>query len=98
MKKLLLPFAATALLAGIGAASASEPTKLDAAALDNVTAGWSQSDDRNRRDPSNRSNQENKNFLSPQVNVAALNNVSVLSSGSQSVGQSNSNSNFSFQR
>jgi hypothetical protein len=96
MKKLLLPLAATSLLIGVGVASANEPTKLDAAVMDNVTAGWGSSDDRNsqdRRNGGDRNNQVNNSFLSPQVNLAALNNISVLSSGNQSVGQANSNGN-----
>jgi hypothetical protein len=97
MKKLLLPLASIALLAGLGTASATEPTNLDAATLDHITAGWNSSSNREeRRSGGDRTTQNNNSFLSPQVNVAALNNISVLSFGSsqfQSVGQSNSNGN-----
>jgi hypothetical protein len=95
MKKLLLPLASVALLAGLGTAGATEPTSLDAATMDHITAGWSDSS-REERKSGDRTTQNNNSFLSPQVNVAALNNISVLSLGGsqfQSVGQSNRNGN-----
>jgi hypothetical protein len=95
MKKLLLPLATVALLAGFGAAGAGEPTTatqataLDATSMDSITAGW-------REEQGNRTSQNQASFLSPQVNVAALNNVNVVSlfsNQSSSVGQSNNNGN-----
>ncbi len=109
MRQLLAPLAGVVLLTGFGAASATEPTTntsatepttLNAAALDNITAGWSQSSNPGREERTQgkggeRTNQSNNSFLSPQVNLAALNNISVLSFGTyQSLGQSNANGNF----
>ena len=100
MRKLLLPLASVALFAGFGAAGAAEPTTatdpkvLDAASMDNITAGW-KGDEGEHSSNSNRQSQSS--FLSPQINVAALNNVNVVSlfsNQASSVGQSNNNGNF----
>jgi hypothetical protein len=96
MRKVLLPLASVALLAGFGAAGAGEPTTateskvLDAASMDNITAGWN-------GDEGDRTSQSQSSFLSPQINVATLNNlnvVSLFSNQSSAVGQTNSNGNF----
>jgi hypothetical protein len=97
MRKVLLPLASVALLAGFGAAGAAEPTTatgptaLDAASMDSITAGW-------QSEEGDRTYQSNSSFLSPQINVAALNNinlVSLFSNQYSSVGQSNFNGNVS---
>ncbi|MGH9521256.1 MAG: hypothetical protein ACRD3E_01850 [Terriglobales bacterium] len=95
MRKVLLPLAGVALLAGFGAVGAAEPTTatgptaLDAKSMDSITAGW-------RDDQGDRTYQSQSSFLSPQVNVAALNNINVVSLFSNqisSVAQANSNGN-----
>jgi hypothetical protein len=102
MRKILLPLATVALLAGFGAANATEPTTktatapttLDSASMDNITAGWSDQGEQGNRS-STRTTQTNNSFLSPQINVAALNNISVVNLGTllQGVGQANSQGN-----
>jgi hypothetical protein len=93
MKRLLVPLASIALLAGFGVASANEPTTLDTASMDTITAGWAQNCDQDQN--GSRNYQNNQSFLSPQVNVASLNNISVLSFGTyQNTSQSNNNGNF----
>jgi|ERR1700683_1300788 hypothetical protein len=90
MKKLLLPLASVALIAGFGAANAGEPKTLDTASMDNITAGWAQkSDQENRNSRGNENRQHNNSFLSPQVNANVSPNVAVLTFGSSQ--QTNTN-------